>query len=133
MRWKSLISAWIAAAGMAAFSHCQAQTNSNAIGTSPPHQQGRVEADDPMDRLGQELKLSDAQKNKVQNVFHETRQKIQSAVQEAMTNADNELQRILTPEQYQKLQSLEHPRERAKDHSAPSEGGSTGKAPKPGK
>lgn len=88
-----------------------------------------MEVEDPMERLGQELKLSDTQKNKVQNVFQETRKKIQSAVQEAMTNADTELQQILTPQQYQKLQSLEHPHSRSQDHSATGESGSSEKAP----
>jgi len=133
MRCTSIIPACIAVASMFEFNQCQAQTNSNAAITSPPNQQRRVEVDDPMERLGKELKLSDAQKNKVQTVFQKTREKIQNAVQEAMTNADTELHRILTPEQYQKLQSLEHPRSREEDHSAGGEGGLSGNGREQGK
>lgn len=129
MSWKSIISVCIAVAGIAAFNHGEAQTNSRAMPPSPTGREGRIQADDPIERLGQELKLTTAQKNKVQSVFQETRAKIQNAVQEAMTNADNQLQRILTPEQYQKMQSLEHPRTRAQDHSAPDQSDSSGKSP----
>jgi Spy/CpxP family protein refolding chaperone len=94
------------AVGIAALGLCEAQTNINA---SPPQPERQSQMDnDPINRLGQELSLSKDQKNKLHTVFTETREKIQTAVQQAMTNADTEMKRILTPEQYQKLQALEH-------------------------
>ncbi len=62
------------------------------------------------DRLSEELNLTEDQKTKVQAVFDEMRQKVQTAILEARTNADTELHQILSPEQYQKLQDmLQHP------------------------
>lgn len=58
--------------------------------------------------LGRELNLNTNQQSRVQAVIAETREKIRMAVQQAMTNADAQLQRILTPEQYKKLQEIEH-------------------------
>ncbi len=52
-------------------------------------------------RLSDELDLTADQKPKVQAIFEELRIKIE----DARTNADTELQGVLTPEQYQKLQN----------------------------
>ncbi len=62
--------------------------------------------DQRLNFLAQQLNLTDQQKANVQTVFEQMRESITSAVQEARTNADEQLQRILSPEQYQKLQSL---------------------------
>jgi len=95
--------------GVALSAYGQGATNSPP--PPPVHRQGSpgyAQTEDPINRLGQELKLSDDQKSKVRGVFQDTRERIQTAVQQAMTNADTELHRILTPEQYQKLQAMEH-------------------------
>ncbi len=62
--------------------------------------------DQRMNYLAQQLNLTDQQKANVQAVFEQMRDSITTAVQEARTNADGQLQRVLSPEQYQKLQTL---------------------------
>ncbi len=56
--------------------------------------------------LGEELNLTAQQRTNVLAVFEETQKKIEAAVQDLSSNADRQLQRILTPQQYQKLQAL---------------------------
>ncbi len=77
--------------------------------TPPAHHQGGHQDMSPQDRfnqLSQELNLSPDQKPRVQAVFEDMFQNIRTAVEEARTNADTQLQQILTPEQYQQLQTL---------------------------
>jgi Spy/CpxP family protein refolding chaperone len=115
MRAKSIISIIVAAAAITATTQGQAATPdqppAQSVPPTPPNSRPGVQQParpgDPVDRLGQELNLSADQKAKMQNVFRDTRERIQTAIQQAMTNADAEMHRILTPEQYQKLQSLE--------------------------
>ena len=80
--------------------------NNNA---APPMGHNGMHGQTPEERfnkLSEELNLSEDQKAKVQSTFEETRQKIQAAIIEARSNADAQLQQVLSPEQYQKLQNL---------------------------
>ena len=82
-----------------------------------PNQSMRDQAQQQrLDKLSQELNLTEDQKAKVQATFDETRQKIEAAIDEARTNADAQLQQILTPQQYQKLQSMWHQHQQQWQH-----------------
>jgi len=116
MRTKSTATFVAVLTALTLFSHAHAQTNSPPplppVGR--PGSQGSTRSQDPVSLLGKELNLDTNQQSKVQAVVAETREKIRAAVQQAMTNADAQLQRILTPEQYQKLQEIEHGQQRSK-------------------
>ncbi len=95
----------IAIAGLLAGGQVRSQTNN----TPPPmgHYGGRgMSPDERFNKLSEKLNLNDDQKAKVRATFEDTRQKIQAAIEEARSNADTQLQTVLSPEQYQKLQSL---------------------------
>jgi Spy/CpxP family protein refolding chaperone len=95
----------IAVSGLLSAALVQSQTNAPA----PPMGQygGRgMTHEERMNKLSEELNLTEEQRTNVQAVFDDMRQKIQAAVEEAKSNADTQLQGILTTDQYQKLQSM---------------------------
>ncbi len=106
MKVTNLTAALIAVTALLSLSQLQAQTNN----TPPPgHPHGWHHGMAPehrLERLSEELNLTNEQKPKVQAVFEQMRQQIQEAFQAAKTNVDTQLQGILTPEQYQKFQSI---------------------------
>lgn len=109
---------FVAAAGLISAGQAQAQ-NANPAPPPPmgPHGgHGMMSPDERMNRLSQELNLTDQQKTNVEAVFDNMREKIQTAVEQAKTNADTQLQGILTPEQYQKLQSMWEQRQQQFHH-----------------
>ncbi len=90
MSIKSIICVGVAATTLTGFATLPAWTNSPA---PPPNEpQGRV-VEDPINRL---------------------------SLQQAITNANTELHRILTPNQYQKLQEIEQ------QHQRPTPGAGSG-------
>ncbi|PWU18377.1 MAG: hypothetical protein C5B50_09320 [Verrucomicrobia bacterium] len=97
---------WLVTAGQT-----QAQTNTPA--PSRKHNAEPTGADERLNRLAEELKLSDEQKVKVQAAFEEMRDKIQGAILEARTNVESRLRKALSPEQYEKLENLLEQRPRS--------------------
>jgi len=97
---------FVAAAGLVSASAAQNPNANPAPPTRPGGPHGMMTPQEQMNRLSQELNLSEQQKTNVEAVFDDMRQKLQTAVEAAKTNADARLQRILTPEQYQKLQGM---------------------------
>lgn len=96
-------------------------TNAQTNNYPPPDEHHRygMTPGERLDRLGQELGLSDEQKTNVQAAFDDMRQR----VEEARTNLDSQLQGILTPEQYQKFQNMrEEKMHHWKNHSNGSSG-----------
>lgn len=88
-----------------AFTQVRGQdTTTNA----PPadHHKGDMSPEGHMNALSQQLNLTEDQKTKVQAVFNQMRQQMQTAFETAKTNADTQLQTILKPEQYQQLQAM---------------------------
>ena len=72
-----------------------------------------------IDELAERLQLSAEQKTKVQEIFSDTREQLRAARQEMeprMTEirrqADDRLQTVLTPEQWEKFQRLRDERQR---------------------
>ena len=131
MRTRLIISMGMLAAVMVGLGASPALTNApQASVNARPSVTSDNDPESPITRLGRELNLNTDQKAKVQAVFDETRAKIQAAVQQAMTNADSQLHRILTPDQYQKLRQLEQEQQRPGAHpqNAPESGtGNNGK------
>ncbi len=107
----------VALAAFMSFSQIRAQTSAQApaAGTWQGPEGGGISREERPRDLGQELKLSDQQRTNVLAVFEQMRQKMEAVAQELGSNADQQLQRILTPEQYQKLQALSSLRERQSD------------------
>ncbi len=68
--------------------------------------------------LGEELKLTEQQRTNVLAVFEQMHQKMEAFAQELSRNADIQLKRILTPEQYQKLLTLSGQHEHQFEDSA---------------
>jgi Spy/CpxP family protein refolding chaperone len=99
---KKIATTFMAVAGLLSLSQVQAQTAPPA--PPPDHHEGwrAMTPEERFNRFSEELNLTEEQKPKVKGVFDEMRQKVQAA----RTNADSELQGILTPEQYQKMQSM---------------------------
>ena len=65
------------------------------------------------DQMATQLKLNDDQKTKVQQIFTDTRQQLQNLrkeseprVTEIRQQADQRLQQVLTPDQWQKFQQM---------------------------
>lgn len=116
MRIKAIATTIIAAGLLASVYHFQGQmTNNTPSEPGDAHHQyghrGPMSQQEHMDWLAQELSLTDQQKTNVQAVFEQMRQQMQAAFGEAKTNADTQLQQILTPEQYQKMQAMWQQRE----------------------
>ena len=72
-----------------------------------------------MDELSETLKLTAAQKTKVQEIFSDTREQIRGVrremeprMSEIRRQADGRLQTVLTPEQWQQFQKLRDERQR---------------------
>lgn len=72
-----------------------------------------------MDELSERLKLTADQKTKVQEIFSDTREQINSVrhemeprMSEIRRQADGRLQTVLTPEQWQQFQKLRDERQR---------------------
>lgn len=117
MKLKQFVPAILTTAALLSPGLANAQTNSY-----PPPDERQWHGMTPaerLDRLGQELGLSDEQKTNVQAAFDDMRQHIE----EARTNLDSQLQGILTPEQYQKFQTM---REEKMHHWKNHSGGSSG-------
>lgn len=93
----------VAAGAIASLSYIYAQTDTNAPPVPPPPsgQQQQQQGGERFNRLSEELNLTEDQKPKVQAIFEQLR----TSIEEAKTNAETQLQAVLTPEQYQKLQS----------------------------
>jgi Spy/CpxP family protein refolding chaperone len=96
--------------------HVLGQTNN-----APADGQRWHRGEDHLQRLTQELNLTPEQQTNVQAVLEQMRQQIQSAVVEAKTNADTQLQTILTPQQYQKFQSMWQEHQHGKGHGGTNE------------
>jgi Spy/CpxP family protein refolding chaperone len=109
MKVRTFIPAILAAAVLLSSGLILAQTNTMPPGQHAWHGMSSAER---MDRLAQELNLTDEQKTNVQSAFDQMRQ----TMQEARTNLDNQLQGIMTPEQYQKFESM---REQHMHHMGP--------------
>ncbi|HWI57070.1 MAG TPA: hypothetical protein VNZ22_07575 [Bacillota bacterium] len=117
----------IAVTGLFAMGQVQSQTNNNESAPPMDHHGGhRMGPEEHLNKLSEELNLTDQQKSQVQGVFDQMRQQVQAAVQEAKTNADTQLQEILTPEQYQKFQSLWQQHQHRWGHGGGSTDGNTG-------
>jgi Spy/CpxP family protein refolding chaperone len=101
---KRILPVLIAATGLLVAIQAEAQSNEPPV---PP----AGHAERHFNMLSQELNLTPQQKPQVQAILQEMRQKIRAAVQEARTNADSQLQQVLTQDQYQKLQNIwqQHP------------------------
>jgi Spy/CpxP family protein refolding chaperone len=69
------------------------------FGGAPP-QLSRAER---LQKLARQLELNEAQTNEVQQIFSDTREKIQALRQETREEMNGKLQKVLTPEQWQKL------------------------------
>lgn len=91
-----------------------------AAGPQPPSRQERLQ------KLVKKLDLSEAQASEVQKIFNETREKIQALREEGepkmklvREESDGKLQKVLTPEQWQKfVQIREAKREAEKQRNA---------------
>jgi len=86
----------------------------------------RVERRDRFDQMADRLQLNDDQKTKVQQIFSDTREQLRALrkesepkVDEIRRQADGRLQTVLTPEQWQKFQTL-------RDEMRPRRGGRGG-------
>jgi len=66
----------------------------------PPQQLSRPER---LQKLARQLELNETQTNEVQQIFSDTREKIQTLRQQSREEMDGKLQKVLTPEQWQKL------------------------------
>ena len=73
----------------------------------------RGERGDRFERMSEQLQLNDDQKTKVQQIFSDTREQLRALrresepkVDEIRRQADGRLQTVLTPEQWQKFQTL---------------------------
>ena len=73
----------------------------------------RRSPEDRFDQLATRLQLNDDQKTKVQAIFTDTRQQLQNLrkeseprVNEIRQQADQRLQQVLTPDQWQKFQQM---------------------------
>jgi len=97
---KRIVPVIIAATGLLLAGQVQSQP------TPPTPPPPRGDSGQHFNKLSQELNLSDQQKPQVQAIFQEMTQKIQAAVEQARTNADSQLQGVLTSDQYQKLQNM---------------------------
>ena len=102
MRIKTVIPGLIAAAGLLSLSQVQAQTNNATPPMGNHGWHGSKTPEERMNRLSEKLNLTDEQKTKVQAVFEDMWQQMG----EAKSNANTQLQQILTPEQYQELQNM---------------------------
>ncbi len=114
-----------------AFLHAQAQTPAPP---APPSQSFTNDTETPVpapdngrsedgarngDRLAglaNALGLTEEQRTQVQTIFDDMRQKIETAVEEARTQANTDLQKILSADQYQKLQGMMESHERHWKH-----------------
>ncbi len=110
MKLKPLVAILVAAAGLFSMSAAQIRDVQTDPATPPkvqprsvPQSQG---AETRTNGPSLELNLTDQQKTQVQAVFEKMRQRIETAVLAARTNAETELKRILSPQQYQQLQNL---------------------------
>ncbi len=75
--------------------------------------QQQLSRQDRLQKLVKQLDLSEAQTAEVQNIFNETREKIQATRQEGepkikliREETDGKLQKVLTPEQWQKFAQI---------------------------
>ena len=73
----------------------------------------RVERRDRFEQMSEQLQLNDDQKTKVQQIFSDTREQLRALrreseprVNEIRSQADGRLQTVLTPEQWQKFQTI---------------------------
>ena len=73
----------------------------------------RVERRDRFEQMSEQLQLTDDQKPKVQQIFSDTREQLRALrresepkVTEIRRQADGRLQTVLTPEQWQKFQTI---------------------------
>jgi Spy/CpxP family protein refolding chaperone len=121
---KNLIPAIFVAAAL--FVVSQARSQNDAPAQPPPQGQ----ADQRFNKFSEDLILTDQQKPQVQAIFQEMQQKIQAAVVEAKTNADSQLQSVLTPQQYQKLQNMFEPQQQRFEHRRGHETNSTESLPR---
>ena len=81
---------------------------------------------DRFEQMAEKLQLTDEQKPKVQEIFADTREQLRAVrresepkVNEIRSQADSRLQTVLTPEQWQKFQSI-------RDEMRPRRGGRGG-------
>jgi Spy/CpxP family protein refolding chaperone len=113
---KSLIPAIFIASGLFLVEQARSQNDPPAQ-TRPPGQ-----SDPRFNKFSEDLNLTEQQKPKIQAIFQEMQQKIQAAVLQAKTNADAQLQSVLTPEQYQKLETMfQQQQQRLDQHSGHNE------------
>lgn len=119
MRIKTVIPGLIAAAGLLSLSQVQAQTNNATPPMGNHGWHGAKTPEERLNRLSERLNLTDEQKSKVQAVFETMHQQIQ----EVKTNADTQLQQILTPEQYQEFQNLRQRKHHWHHHGGDENGG----------
>ena len=80
---------------------------------------GEWRGGDRIEQLSDRLKLSDDQKTKVQQIFGDTREQLRALrreseprMDEIRRQADERLQQVLTPEQWQQFQKMRSERER---------------------
>jgi len=75
----------------------------------------RADRGDRFEQMAKRLQLNDDQKTKVQEIFSDTREQLRSLrkesepkVDEIRRQADGRLQTVLTPEQWQKFQTMRY-------------------------
>lgn len=94
---------------LGSFALAQMNTNTPPSGMGSQHRSGNMKGMGPQEKLNwlsQSLNLNDQQKTNVQNIFGNMIQEIGAAVLQARTNADTQLQQVLTPDQFQRLQNI---------------------------
>ncbi len=124
MKGSNLTAILIALAALMSFSQAPAL---NARQTPPTRDPQLPDGATPHEKqprsLSEELNLTEQQRTNVLAVFEQMREKMELFALDLQSNADKQLQRILTPEQYQKLQSLSGQHERQEHDSASSTNG----------
>jgi Spy/CpxP family protein refolding chaperone len=78
-----------------------------------PRGSGQVSREDRFAQMSERLKFNDAQKTQVQQILGDTREQLQALrkeseprVKEIRERADERLQKVLTPEQWQQFQQI---------------------------
>ncbi len=113
MKFKALTTGLITLAAVAAWGLLQAQPQPPEPGPPPDHpQHWQMSPEQKLNQLSQQLNLTPDQQSKLQAVFQEMHTNIVNAIEEARTNANTQLQQILTPQQYQQFQALWQQHER---------------------